>query len=103
MILSTKTKRVMEVALANRAAKNELLEALGGHATTAIIATSTSLTADFSMLEVGDIVVRVKQGAAPVSPSVFFGVTTTAGTLPANVQAAGAAVVGDLYIVMQSV
>lgn len=104
MILSSKTKRIFEVALANRTAKNELLEALGSHAVAgAIIATSTSLTANFGVLEVGNIVIRVKQGAAPVAPGVTFDVVTVAGTLPANVQAAGAAVVGDLYVVLKQV
>lgn len=103
MALSSKTKRVLEVALANRSAKNDLIDALGSHSTSVIIATATSLTTDFSSLKVGDIVVRVKQGAAPVAPGVTFDVVAAAGTLPANVQQSGAAVIGDLYVVLKAV
>jgi len=101
MILSTKTKRVLEVALANRAAKNELLAALGSHAVVmAKKATGTSASgAQWAELEVGDIVVRVKQGT---TGGAVFDVVTAADTLPSNVLTAGLAVVDDLYIALRA-
>lgn len=101
MILSTKSKRVLEVALANRAAKNELLAALGSHAVVmAKKATSTSANgAQWSELAVGDIVVRVKQG---LTGGAVFDVVTTAATLPTNVLSTGAAVVDDLYVALRA-
>lgn len=95
MILSTKTKRVLEVALANRAAKNEVLGALGSHAVAAVvIATSTSQTTDFGALKAGDIVVRVKAGA---TGGALFDTVLVDGTNPS------AAVVGDLYVALRSI
>jgi hypothetical protein len=101
MILSTKSKRVLEVALANRAAKNELLAALGSHAVVmAKKATGTTITgAQWSELAVGDIVVRVKQGT---TGGAVFDVVTVAATLPTNVLTGGLAVVDDLYVAMRA-
>lgn len=101
MILSTKSKRVLEVALANRSAKNELLAALGSHAVVmAKKATSTSASgAQWGDLEVGDIVVRVKQGT---TGGAVFDVVTAADTLPTNVLTGGLAVVDDLYVALRA-
>ena len=89
-IMSSKTKRILEVALANRVAKNELVSALGSHAVVmAALATSTSTTVDFGALKAGDWLVRIKAGA---TGGALFDVVVTDGTAPA------AAVVGDLYI-----
>jgi hypothetical protein len=90
MILSSKTKRILEVALANRTAKNELVSALGSHAVVmAALATSTSTTVDFGALKAGDWVIRIKAGA---TGGALFDVCVVDGTAPS------AAVVGDLYI-----
>jgi len=101
MILSTKSKRVLEVALANRVAKNELLAALGSHAVVmAKKATGTSASgAQWAELAVGDIVVRVKQG---LIGGAVFDVVTAAAALPTNVLSTGAAVVDDLYIALRA-
>lgn len=99
MILSTKTKRVLEVALANRSAKNELVSALGSHAVAmATLATTTSPT-QFPDLQVGDVIVRVKAGT---TGGALFDVVVAAGTLPANVLVTGNAVVGDLHVALRS-
>lgn len=101
MILSTKSKRVLEVALANRSAKNELLAALGSHAVVmAKKATGVSASgAQWAELAVGDIVVRIKQGT---TGGAVFDVVTAAATLPTNVLTTGAAVVDDLYIAVRA-
>lgn len=94
-ILSSKSKRILEVALANRVAKNEVLAALGSHTLVmSVVATSTSTTVDFSALKVGDFLVRIKAGA---TGGALFDVCIVDGTAPA------AAVVGDLYIGIRSV
>lgn len=94
MILSDKSKRVIEVALANRAAKNELVSALGSHTVVmAKLATSTSTTTDFGALKVGDWLIRVKAGA---TGGALFDVCVADGTAPA------AAVVGDLYVALRA-
>lgn len=94
MILTSKSKRILEVALANRTAKNELVSSLGSHAVAAVVvATSTSQTTDFAALKVGDIVVRIKAGAG----GALFDTVLVDGTHPS------AAVVGDLYVALRSV
>lgn len=93
-IMSSKTKRILEVALANRVAKNEVVSAFGSHAVVmAALATSTSTTTDFGMLKVGDWLVRIKAGA---TGGALFDVVVADGTAPA------AAVVGDLYIALRA-
>jgi hypothetical protein len=99
MILSSKTKRVLEVALANRAAKNEVLDALGSHAVAKAALATTASPTQWSDLQVGDIVIRLKAGTTGTAP--FFDVVVAAGVLPANVLVTGAAVVGDLHIVLR--
>jgi len=95
MILSSKTKRILEVALANRVAKNELVSSLGSHTIVmAALATSTSTTVDFGALKIGDWLVRIKAGA---TGGALFDVVVADGTAPA------AAVVGDLYIGIRSI
>jgi hypothetical protein len=94
MILSDKSKRVLEVALANRNAKNEVLAALGSHAVVmAAVATSTSTTTDFGAVKVGDWLIRIKAGA---TGGALFDVVVADGTAPA------AAVVGDLYVALRA-
>lgn len=95
MLISSKTKRIFEVALANKNAKNELLAALGSHTIVmAALATSTSTTVDFGALKVGDWLVRIKAGA---TGGALFDVVVADGTAPA------AAVVGDLYIGIRAI
>lgn len=95
MLISSKTKRIFEVALANKNAKNELLAALGSHTIVmAALATSTSTTVDFGALKVGDWLVRIKAGA---TGGALFDVVVVDGTAPA------AAVIGDLYIGIRAI
>lgn len=93
-ILSSKTKRILEVALANRSAKNEMLEAVGSHAIVMCKeATDTSTTVDFGDLKEGDILIQIEA----VAGTVLFDVVVADGTAPS------AAVVGDLYIGIRAV
>ena len=93
-IISSKTKRILEVALANRVAKNEIVSAFGSHAVAlCVVATSTSTTVDFSSLKVGDLLVRIKAGA---TGGALFDICVLDGTAPS------AAVVGDLYIALRA-
>lgn len=95
MLISSKTKRIFEVALANKSAKNELIAALGSHTIVmAALATSTSTTVDFGALKAGDWLVRIKAG---LTGGALFDVVVADGTAPA------AAVVGDLYIGIRSI
>ncbi len=94
-VLSSKSKRIIEVALANRVAKNELVAAIGSHTTVmCAVATSTSTTVDFGALKVGDFLIRIKAGA---TGGALFDVCIADGTAPA------AAVVGDLYMAVRLV
>jgi hypothetical protein len=94
-LMSSKTKRILEVALANRVAKNEMVSAFGSHAVVlCVVATSTSTTVDFGALKVGDFLVRIKAGA---TGGALFDVCVADGTAPA------AAVIGDLYIALRLV
>jgi hypothetical protein len=89
-ILSSKSKRIIEVALANRVAKNELVAAIGSHAVVmCAVATNVSTTVDFGALKAGDFLVRIKAGT---TGGALFDVCIADGTAPA------AAVVGDLYV-----
>lgn len=101
MALSTKTKRVVEVALADRKAAAELTAALdqasapkSTHRVAAmIVATSTSQTTDFAALRVGDLVIMTP---ATAGSSDFIGPIATAGDL------GQAAIVGNLYQVYRA-
>lgn len=93
-LLSEKSKRVLEVSLANKAAKVEVLAALGARAISkAIVATNVSTSVDFASLEVGDIVLSFPA----VAGDSLFEVVVAAGLKPS------AAVVGDLYLVLKAV
>jgi hypothetical protein len=92
-ILSSKTKRILEVALANRSAKNEMLGAIGSHAIAMCKeATSTSQTVDFADVKAGDILIQIEAAG-----TVLFDVVVDDGEAP------NAAVVGDLYIAIRAV
>jgi hypothetical protein len=80
--------KVIAGALANSRVAQALIAALGGSSTYAIVATSTSTTANFAGLQVGDQLIHIPAVAGNVS----FETVATAGTKPS------AAVVGDLYV-----
>jgi len=94
MALSSKFKKILEVAFASKPAKDELISALGGlKIQKAIVATSVSTTVDFAELKVGDLIVAIPA----VAGDSMFEVCVTAKTKPS------AAVVGDLYLVLRAV
>ena len=80
--------KVIAGALANNRVATALIAALGSSSTFAILATSTSTTANFASLQVGDYLVHIPATAGNVS----FETVAVAGTKPS------AAVVGDLYL-----
>jgi hypothetical protein len=102
MPLSAKARKNLMVAVADQDAGNEIATAIDnglagsfeGFATvTAVVATSTSTTTNFSGLLVGDLVMILPA----VAGNAQFVTCATVGTLPQ------AAVVGSLYIVMRAV
>jgi len=96
MALSTRTKRILEVALADRKAAAELTALVdqadapaSSHRVAAmIVATVVSQTVDFASLRVGDLIVMTPATAGNAD---FIGPIATAGDL------GQAAVVGNLY------
>lgn len=87
-------QKVMRSALANKRVADQVVAAISGAATPAmIIATNVSPTIDFGALQAGDILLHI--GA--IAGSSNFEVVAAAGTKPS------AAVVGDLYVVMRAV
>ena len=92
-ILSEKAKRVLEVALANRSVKAEVVSAFGSHAiAAAIVATSASATVDFADLIVGDLVIAIPA----LSGGSMFEVVVAPATKPSS------AVIGSLYLVLRA-
>lgn len=86
--------KVLKSALANTRVANQVIAAISGWSTPAmIVATSVSQTVDFASLQVGDIVMHVPATAGNSN----FRAITTAGNYGA------AAVVGDLYMVHRQV
>jgi hypothetical protein len=101
MALSTKTKKIIEIALADRKAGAELSAAVdnasapqSSHKIAAmIVATAVSQTTDFGALQVGDLVVMTPATAGNAD---FIGPVAVAGTL------GQAAVIGNLYTVYRA-
>lgn len=87
-------QKVLRSALANKRVADQMITAISGWSTPAmIVATNVSTTIDFAALAVGDVVTHIPATAGNAN----FWVIATAGTLPA------AAVVGDLYVVHRAV
>jgi hypothetical protein len=94
MALATDTKYRAFIALADKAAGDDLvahIDAFGAAVVSAIVATNVSTTVDFGALKIGDKVVQIPATAG----NAHFLPIVTAGTLPE------AAVVGDLYVVLR--
>jgi hypothetical protein len=90
-MLSKNTLSRLAIALTSQAAGSELANAVNkASGISTIIAAHVSQTTDFSSLKVGDLVVHIPATAG----NAAFEVVVTAGTKPS------AAVVGDLYIVI---
>lgn len=86
--------KVIKSAIANTRVANQVISAISGWATPAmIVATNVSQTIDFAALAAGDIVIHVPATAGNSS----FLTVAAAGTLGV------AAVVGDLYMVHRKV
>ena len=85
--------RVIASGLASQRVANALIAALGGVASSVVIAAHTSTTTDWASLQVGDILVHIPATAGNTS----FETVAAAGTKPS------ASVVGDLYIVLRAV
>ncbi len=105
MSLSAKAKKVLEVALANKAAAKEMtdegakqdadiLKAMPSHKVVmVIVATAASTTTDFGDLLVGDLVMKL-----PATPgAVTGGACTVDGTSPVT------PAIGDAVVVMRAV